>query len=39
MDTNVMWLGLLVVLALGAMGVQFVINLRNRRRRKQSSAF
>lgn len=34
MDSNVMWLGLLVVLALGAMVVQFIINVRNKRRTK-----
>ncbi len=34
MDNNVVWLGLIVVLALGAMVTQFVINVRNKRREK-----
>lgn len=36
MDNNVIWLGVIVVLALGAMVVQFLINLRNKRRTKHS---
>jgi hypothetical protein len=34
MENNVVWLGLVVILALGAMVAQFVINVRNKRREK-----
>jgi hypothetical protein len=36
MDSNLIWLGVIVVLALSAMVAQFIVNLRNKRRAKHS---